>query len=174
MSLAAIEYRIWKSVVDRCFRSMACVLMALFGANVGLAAELGALAGHYSMPSQYCSQYKGGKFAACSKSQRDCMLIKPDSKSTLHLELYSAQADGHSCGVNGQAQIENGQIIYRDTDAQNREWAFEIVDAGKFLIIKSVSAPGHQPPFCGAHASLNGLKFLKASKRSLSHTCFAG
>ncbi len=172
MSPVAIECRIWKSIVDRGFR-MACV-MAFFGVNASLAAEINALAGRYSMSSQYCTQYKGGKFAACSRSQRDCMLIKPDSKSTLHLEIYSSQADGHSCGVNGLAQIEEGRIIYRDTDAQNREWVFEIVDSGEFLIIKNTSTPGHQSPFCGAHASLNGLKFPKASKRNSTRTCFAG
>lgn len=172
MSPVAIEYRIWKNVVDQGFR-MACV-MAFFGANASLAAEINSLAGRYSISSQYCTQYKGGKISACSRSQRDCMLIKPDSKSTLHLEIYSLQADGHSCGVNGRAQIEEGRIIYRDTDAQNREWVFEIVDSGKFWIIKNTSTPGHQSPFCGVHASLDGLKFPKASKRSLTHACFAG
>lgn len=167
--------RIWRGAVKRFGHQIVDVLLVFlaFGINCAcLAAGSSKVDGYYIMPSKYCTQYSGGRFVSCQKTHTDCMLLKQQSEDSMHLEIYSSQADGHVCGLNGTAHIQGNRLIYREPDAQNREWALEILVSDRSFELKYLSHPGHQAPFCGVHASLDGVKFDRNKTRKREKACF--
>lgn len=167
-----IESLIWKSVVNSGSRFwvLAPLVFSLFFSENCRGGQGGALMGYYSAPSNYCTTYDGSGFSSCKNANIDCILINEEKNKDVHLEVFSVQAGGHTCAINGTAKIEGGRIVYRELDSDDREWVLEIIREKSGVIVNYLSAPGVISPFCGAHASLHGV-YLKKNK-SGGFRCF--
>ena len=130
--------------------------------------------GLYGAPSRYCTEFKGGQLRSCQKRNRDCLLLKTQPDGSLYFELHSVQANQHVCGLNGVAKPQGDGYVFSDEDAEGGTWRLSLHDNGRQWAIRQVSAPaGHLSPFCGVHASPDGLRFDKAGKQSaVGRVCF--
>lgn len=144
------------------------------GAAPAAASATSATDGLYAAPSRYCTALKGGQLRACRKRHRDCLLLKTQADGALYFELHSVQANQHVCGINGVAKREGGAYVFSEQDADGGTWRVSLQDTGRQWTVRQVDAPpGHLSPFCGVHASPDGLRFDKAAKQEAEgKVCF--
>jgi uncharacterized protein YecT (DUF1311 family) len=78
------------------------------------------------------------------------------------IDIYSLQTNGHECSVAGVAELKGDKLVLVENDKSSRDFgngfSVELID--KTLTIKYLEDPGLGfPPFCGARARLDRLKF---------------
>jgi hypothetical protein len=115
--------------------------------------------GHFSQQSQLCTYPSDG--ARCSEQFRDHLKITKSGNRRYQVDLSSTQADQHVCSFSFLMEIVNNELIYRSDFGPVRllrkEDALEISSSG-------VDPTAFGLSICGAHADINGLRFLTANK----------
>jgi hypothetical protein len=94
------------------------------------------------------------------KNATDCLVMRKISKAEVRVYLSSIQERGYSCYLEGEAQIENHELlmhIQNDEKDNNGSQGIYIKSDGKKIFFEVI--PGTASNFCGVHASLRGLVF---------------
>lgn len=113
--------------------------------------------GLYRQPSQRCAGAGGAE--ACSQVDMDCLLIAEGAPGHIHVEVFSTQVNEHVCMVDSPGLKLGATVLIYDTGAEPGQ-GVRIVRVGQALVVQQLqlSPAGHRP-FCGAKASLDGLRF---------------
>lgn len=125
--------------------------------------------GRYIGLSSGCEKNKKLK-NGCRKNKDSCILVKNGAGGEVHLEIFVIQSNGHSCMINGVAKIIDNSIIYSAIGTEGEIWSVIIKKNDKKIVI-SQNGEGGISPFCGAHASLDGLQFLRDERKSDFGAC---
>ncbi len=179
MNQEDVACSIWIRLADIFCRQMmlALLIAGALALSVPCFAEkaIDNLDGYYSVPSAFCDQYQGKRRSHCIKTvPRDCLLLKHLSADTLHLDFASSDRNA-MCSASGVARVENGRIIYREMNVNDKEMAFEVLVSDRFLTLKVLTGPVNgEAPFCGVHGDLDGFKFKRSMKSKTVRKCDAG
>lgn len=150
-------------------------LFAFASTSVFAKDKVDDILGYYSTPSRRCVEYNGKKFVSCESRFRDCLLVKK-LKDVAMVEVFSVQANQHLCATQGFLENRGGRLVVSSsdlTDGVGGNPGFEIVVSKNLLRLRYLSEPSGVAAYCGAHATLEGLQFNRASKEAgLSSGCF--
>lgn len=152
-----------------CAALCALLLPIVAVSDVGLVERL---QGYYSAPSRICASSGQGSSKGCQMSDTDCMRIRKIDDGHAKFYVYSVQENGAQCEVEGVAESKGDVLLYKDTDADDSEFGkgFTIAITKGKITFKYLSEPDprvHQPPFCGAQASMDRVAFSLQGKLPL-------
>lgn len=118
--------------------------------------------GLYETASKSCSAPpKGG--TPCSDF-KDCLRVKKSS-DYYTVEFHSVQAYQNTCSAVLEMRDDPQGLVYMD--AQRREIRLRLEGANLTLTTNGFNPVG----YCGAHASLDGIKFPIANKQAIDGVC---
>lgn len=123
------------------------------------------LEGYYTAPAKYCSEREGNRLVPCDHPKvEDCLILKRIDSRHMWFSVNSAQSNGASCSVDGVAVADTHGLTYTDNDpgdGQDFHNVLSIFVKHRAIRFKSANASDRESfaPFCGAHASLDGLEF---------------
>lgn len=113
--------------------------------------------GLYRQPSQRCVGAGGAE--ACGRVDMDCLLIAEGAAGRVDVEIFSTQVNEHVCLVNSPGQRVGATVLVHDAEAEPGQ-GVRIVRVDRALVVQQLQpAPAGHRPFCGARASLDGLRF---------------
>ena len=114
-------------------------------------------AGLYRQPAQRCAGAGGAE--VCGKVDQDCLLIAERAAGVVHVEIFSTQVNEHVCMVNGPGLRVGATVLVPDAGGEPGQ-GVRIGRVDRALVVQQLqlSPAGHRP-FCGARASLDGLRF---------------
>lgn len=123
-----------------------------------------AWVGFYKTGSSLCRTPKTLK--SCATKFHDCLRVQ-GAKGNYVVELYSVQANQHTCALSLKMTSETRGLKY--VDQEGREIILE--RQGSKLVF-STNQFDPSPGFCGAHGSIDGIAFPLASRQSQDEVCF--
>jgi hypothetical protein len=137
--------------------------------------QMDSLQGYYSSPSKQCTEFSEEKndFVSCEKEFEDCLSITKIDQKSAEVEIYSTQANQHSCATRGTATFVNGRLVL-PLDAEGKDQHLELVSKKDGVHIEEFVPKGQHVVDCGAHADFAGLSFKKIDSDVGKHSCFKG
>jgi hypothetical protein len=148
------------------------VIPILSASDKGMMAQL---EGYYSHLAPLCTEKEGTSLLPCPKKVEDCMIIKGVDRNHAHLEIWTVQKNGAMCQIDGIAVLNGHTLIYSNDDPLINPSGARVEVALVNGQLK-VGYAGHQglaaPPFCGASARLDYVKFSLTERRPVeNHSC---
>jgi hypothetical protein len=148
------------------------VIPILSASDKGMMAQL---EGYYSHPAPLCTEKEGTNLLPCPKSVEDCMIIKGIDQNHAHLEIWTVQANGAMCQIDGIAVLNGHTLMYSNDDPQINPSGthVEVALVKRKLKIAYVGNQGlAAPPFCGASARLDYVEFSLTERHPVeSQSC---
>ncbi len=152
--------------------------VGIFGALISTAAfssssKLDINDGFYVSKESRCTEYSKSRdrFVACRPAPKDCLKVRKINDDEIAVEVFSTQADQHSCSLNGRAHRVNGVFTYSFGESKKSQ-TLEFIQAKDEVILKQNVPVGDDAENCGAHATFDGLVFKKTVREASSQSCF--
>lgn len=123
--------------------------------------------GSFESPSHLCSTLYGD--GNCSKEMKDCLSVTPEENGDFLVNLYSIQANNHTCSMSLPMRLTEGVLVYNN-NKDNFTIRVENKD-GMYIIITDGTASTDDNIYCGAHASIDGYQIQNLSRSESVNSC---
>lgn len=120
--------------------------------------------GLYRQPSSACSPAPARGTGSCPPSRTDCLRLRPAAGGGVQLQLYSVQAGEHVCVIDATLPSRRLPLTVDDPGPAPRQGATLRRDGDALVLSEQRRAGEPLPPFCGAAASVDGLRFTRAQR----------